>query len=241
LIETGKKKNNYIKIIITLLEQFIEDKRVTLSKKPLKEYRQDPKIYHYYNEIIRYWSKLNYIINKTVRSLDISLDSNVSKNDFELAKCLYSAYRMLWEDATPEQILTEISLRNPQILARLKTFSWEIALKGKTTLEKLSIFYAMPSFLIQKLLRLMSEEFLKQNLRALNDHKNKEFFTVHLSKNMKNIIKDSKLYHKDPHLPYLYHVPLRLKSQFVTSTLYKSKDMIILDKGSAAIVNIFLQ
>ena len=82
---------------------------------------------------------------------------------------------MLWEDATSEQILAEISLRNPQILARLKTFSWEIALEGKTTLEKLSILYAMPSFLIQKLFRVMSADFLEENLRILNDLKKKEF------------------------------------------------------------------
>ena len=230
MIETEKHTHNHIKTIITLLEQFIEDKSVTLNK---LEYRQVPKIFHYYNEIIRYWSKLNYMINKTFRSLE-----SKEVNNYELAKCLYSAYRMLWEDATSEQILTEISLRNPQILARLKTFSWEIALEGKTTLEKLSILFAMPSFLIQKLLRVMNEDFLKQNLRALNDHKNKEFFTIHLNKNVKYKIKDSKIFIKDLHLPDLYHVPLSRKSQFVTSTRYKSGDMIILDKGSAAIVNI---
>ncbi len=231
MIETEKHTHNHIKTIITLLEKFIEDKSVTLNK---LEYRQVPKIFHYYNEIIRYWSKLNYMINKTFRSLD----TKDVKNNLELAKCLYSAYRMLWEDAIPEQILTEISLRNPQILARLKTFSWEIALEGKTTLEKLSILYAMPSFLIRKLLGVMNEEFLRQNLRALNNHKKKEFFTVHLSKYTKNSIKDSKMFHKDSHLPHLYHIPLSRKSQFVTSTLYTSRDMIILDKGSAAIVNI---
>ena len=60
--ETEKKKHIYTKTIITLLEQFIEDKRVTLKN---FEYRQNPIIYHYYYEIVRYWSKLNYIINKT--------------------------------------------------------------------------------------------------------------------------------------------------------------------------------
>lgn len=231
MIDTEKEKHYYIKTLITLLEHFIENKRIPLKK---LEYRQDPKIYHYYNEIIRYWSKLNYIINKTVRSLN---SKDVISN-FELAKCLYSAYRMLWEDATPDQILSEISLRNPQILARLKTFSWEIALEHKTPLEKLSILYAMPSFLIQKLLGVMNEEFLKENLGALNNHKKKEFFTVHLSKYTKNSIKDLKKFHKDPHIPDLYHVPLNRKSQFVISPLHKSKDIIILDKGSAAIVNI---
>ena len=231
MFETENKKDNYVKTIITLLEQFIEDKRIPLNK---LEYRQDPKIYHYYNEIVRYWSKLNYIINKSFRSLD----SKDAKNNFELAKCLYSAYRMLWEDATSEQILTEISLRNPQILARLKTFSWKIALEDKTSLEKLSILYAMPSFLIQKLLGVMNEEFLKQNLRALNDHKNKEFFTIHMIKNAKKTIEKFKMGYKDLHLPFLYHIPLSYKSKVVTSLLHKSKDMIIMDKGSAAIVNI---
>ena len=231
MIETEKHTHNHIKTIITLLEQFIKDKSVTLNK---LEYRQVPKVFHYYNEIIRYWSKLNYMINKTLRSLE----SKDVKNNRELAKCLYSAYRMLWEDARPEQILTEISLRNPQILEKLKTFSWEIALEGKTPLEKLSILFAMPSFLIQKLLRVMNEDFLKQNLRALNEHKNKEFFTVHLSKGKKNSFKDSKMFRKDSHLPNLYHVPLSYKSQFVTSLRQKAKDIIILDKGSAAIVNI---
>ena len=231
MIETETHTHNHIKTIITLLEHFIENKRIPLKK---LEYRQDPKIFHYYNEIIRYWSKLNYIINKTFRSLD----SKDVRSNLELAKCLYSAYRMLWEDATSEQILTEISLMNPQILARLKTFSWDIALEDKTLLEKLSILFAMPSFLIQKLMRVMSGDFLEQNLRALNDPKIKEFFTVHLSKGKKNSFKDSKMFRKDSHLPNLYHVPLSRKSQFVLSTLHKSKDIIILDKGSAAIVNI---
>ncbi|MHA1255237.1 MAG: hypothetical protein ACTSPS_06500 [Promethearchaeota archaeon] len=231
MIDTEKHTHNHIKTIITLLEQFIEDKSVTLNK---LEYRQVPKIYHYYNEIIRYWSKLNYIINKTFRSLE----SKVVKNNLELAKCLYSAYRMLWEDAKPEQILTEISLRNPQILEKLKTFSWDIALEDKPPLEKLSILFAMPSFLIQKLMRVISGDFLEQNLRALNDHKNKEIFTIHLSKDVKKLPENLKGGYKDQHFPSLYHIPLRYKSKVVTSLRQKSKEILILDKGSAAIVNI---
>jgi len=231
LIETEKHTHNHIKAIITLLEQFIEDKSVPLNK---LEYRQVPKIFHYYNEIIRYWSKLNYMINKTFRSLD----SKDVKNNLELAKCLYSAYRMLWEEATPEQILAEISLRNPQILARLKTFSWEIALEDKTSFERLSILYAMPSFLIQKLMRVIDVNFLEENLRALNDHKKKEFFTIHLNKSVKKLPENLKGGYKDPHLPFLYHIPLSYKSKVVTSLPHKSKEMIIMDKGSAAIVNI---
>ena len=53
--------------ILNLVSQFIEKKIVNLDKTN----REHPIVFHYYTEIVRYWSKLNYIFQKTLRSLDL--------------------------------------------------------------------------------------------------------------------------------------------------------------------------
>ncbi len=54
-----------IDIVISLITQFLDGKHTSLIEK----YRTNPQIIHYYKEIIRYWSKLNFIVNKTLRSM----------------------------------------------------------------------------------------------------------------------------------------------------------------------------
>ena len=124
-----------IEIIISLLERFLSGETGIISK---RKYRS-PKILHYYNEIVRYWNKLNYIIKKTLRSL--KLDNQI--NQIDRARYLYITYRILFENASNDSIFNELNILKDnvnisQFIKRIHTFSWEKAIRGKSKIEILS-------------------------------------------------------------------------------------------------------
>ena len=90
-----------------MLNQFIEGEIVNLDKIS----REDPKIFHYYTEIIRYWSKLNFIFQKTLRSLKF-LD--IPQN--QLPKYIYTLYRKMQENTPEKNIINELNLSISQDL-----------------------------------------------------------------------------------------------------------------------------
>ncbi|MFW9938799.1 MAG: hypothetical protein ACFFD5_14215, partial [Candidatus Thorarchaeota archaeon] len=77
MIKINKKSIN---TILKLLNSFLRGETDIKSD----EYYSDPIINHYYNEIIRYWSQLNFIIKKTLRSLE-----NSNLKEIDMAKLLY--------------------------------------------------------------------------------------------------------------------------------------------------------
>ena len=133
-----------IEIILSLITQFLEGKRTSFDEK----HRENPQIIHYYKEIVRFWSKLNFIINKTLRSMKKEI--RISHN--ERAIYLYSTYRLKMENATIRLILDELKISKESnidvFLEKLNTFSWKRAFEGKNEEEILSIKEAIPSFFI---------------------------------------------------------------------------------------------
>ena len=166
-----------IDIVISLITQFLEGKFTSLNG----QYRENPHIVHYYKEIIRYWSKLNFIVNKTLRSMG----KTAKIGHDESAIYLYSTYRLMMENATIDSIVNELKLSKESnilsYLTKMSTFSWKRAFEEKSKEEILSIEEAMPSFFIEHLLPVMSLDFLKKNIQFLNDVKKSEVFTVRIN------------------------------------------------------------
>ncbi len=221
--------------ILNLLNRFLKGEVIKLTELD----RIDPIIFHYYHEIIRFWSKLNFLIKKTFRSIE----NSDSFDMIEIEKYLYSTYRTVWEDAPNKSVLKEIE---PYInsdkeifsifLNKLRSFSWDKALRGKSPQEKLSIEEAIPSFVVQRLSNIVSFDFLKENIHSMNDFSKKTTFTVFVKKNIENAFKEKAIFHEDKDITNLFHITIKYKSEILRSESYQSGDLIILDKGSALIV-----
>ena len=238
---------NSINEIIGLLNQFIEGKIVNLGEIN----RENPKIFHYFTEIVRYWSKLNYIFRKTLRSL-----KSFDVPEIEKAKYIYAVYRKIQENASNKSLIKELHSINSQdsnllqFLGRLKQFSWKRALEGKSRREKLSIKEAIPTFFIDRLLSVTSFEFLEGNVKIMNRFHNYDNFLRMRSRDIKipnqvsikNMENELKTYDipikKDREIPELYYIPNDKKSLILKSKFYISGNLIFQDKASAAVVKV---
>ncbi|MHA1438410.1 MAG: hypothetical protein ACTSPD_12620 [Promethearchaeota archaeon] len=236
-------KFNSIQKLINLLSGFLEGKYKIYNEK----YQKNAYIIHYYNEIIRNWNKLNFIIKKTIRSLNFEQIGDKR----ELAKLFYAVYRLLWENSKKSEIDSELKYESEkdlkifQIIKKLKSFSWQKALAGKTFEEKLSISKAIPRFLIRHLIPVMDKTFLKKNIDAMNDYK-KYKYSIYIpnerikAKLLKEIsndpLKKTKLLLKDIDIPELYYI-LSIRA-ILKSELYRQGKIIILNKASLAVVKI---
>jgi len=233
--------------LLHLIHQFIEKKIVVLDKFE----RKDVKIFHYYNEIVRYWSKLNYIFRKTFRSLN---QVDISKD--ELVRYIYSTYRVIFENSSNNEILKELNLSKNQELSyliffnKLREFSIKIALKHKQLKEKLSIEEAIPTFVINRLLPVMNFEFLKKNIQFMNNlTKYDNFFRINdfsdsvVNQRLINEIKEElKTYNisikQDKEIPELYKIPREKKSLVLRSKSYILGKLNFQDKASAAVIRV---
>ena len=83
----------------------------------------------------------------------------------------------------------------------------------------------------------MDIQTIEENIRVMNDYKHVKYFTIHTNRDIGQIINTSE-YVKDPEISNLYHIPIKSKSDFIKSELYSSRDIIILDKASATVVNL---
>ncbi len=241
-----------IQNLIEFIEKFKKSKRFSLPR----DSTLDPQIIYYFSEVIRNWNKLNYIIKKTLRSLNL----NDEFNEFEQALLFYITYRIRLENVALDSLLNELKYyriidRNfehfKSFSMKAKTFSWEIALKGKSNIERLSITESIPSFFIEKLQEVMDSSYIKENLRFMNSFKEKDYFSTYLAKDVDFILSTSsfknfkpvtsqtdQIFQKDSNVSHLYHIPINLKNKFVDSELVHSGDIIILDKASASIVDL---
>jgi 16S rRNA (cytosine967-C5)-methyltransferase len=209
-------------------------------------YYSDQFVNHYYNEIIRFWNQLNFIIKKTLRSVG---DYDLKQN--EMAKLLYATYRIFFENTSKKKILHELPNfeNNLAFLEKLFTFSWKIALKGKSLEEKLSIKEAIPRFLIEHLKPVMPYDFLIKNIKKLNEYnKNRKiYFRINSLANIDNpkvLIKSIKENFQgngiqikaDPDIPELYLTTNKNKNIILKKGYYKTGKIIFQDKASAAVV-----
>ena len=197
------------------------------------------KVYHYYNEIVRYWNQINFIINKTSRSFK----KRKYPPNIDRSILLYATYRIFYEKASPEQVLLESSLKQEVIafLNRIKTFSWDIALKKKSQIERLSIQKAIPSFFIEKLLKVMNIEEIKKITEYLNQSYDNEqsSFLILSPEDERSIIKNLRnkniKFNPDPHIPFLFTLDDKNKKVIMSSTLYSEGKVLFLNKSSAIV------
>lgn len=235
-----KIKEGNIEIIISLLERFLSGETGIISKKKYTH----PRILHYYNEIVRYWSKLNYIIKKTLRSLKI----NNQNTQVDKARYLYITYRILLEKASNNSIFNELripkdNLNISQFIKRLHTFSWEKAIKGKSKIEILSLNEAIPTFFINHLKSVMLFKDIEKNIRYMNNINNLKEISVRVNtiqsriEDIQNILKmDNINYRIDQEIPEIIHIPIE-KIKIINKLLQTGK-LIIQDKGSVAVVKV---
>ncbi len=224
-----------------------------------KNDRENPTVLHYYNEIIRFWSKLNFIIKKTLRSLNQpEFSDNIEKSFY-----YYSTYKILWENASIKSIIDTLNLLNNfsnkkfksskfySFLNKLQSFSWDKALFGKPFEEKLSIEEAIPTFFINRLKHVMSLELIKNNIKYMNNLNKKAISTVRVNELSSDLPIKELMYQikedfdnkninlqQDLDFPELFHVPFSKKSLIIKSKWYKSGNLIFQDKSSLAVVHV---
>lgn len=243
-----KARKDSLNIILTHLENFLESKPTNQSIFN----KRDPRILHYYNEIVRNWSKLNFILRKTGRSLEQFGDLN----NHDIAKYLFITYRILWEKSSRESMIKEFhissreDLKLKEYFEKLKSFSWKKALSGKSKEEKISITEAIPSFVIERLLPVISIDFLKKNIQFMNTYNKNTDCVVricHISNHLdsqdipKFITYDfmkKGIFKQDPDFPELFHTPIKNKQKIIKSKWYRSGNIVIQDKASVSVVKI---
>lgn len=214
------------------------------SYSTLKSKRRNPRIIHYYNEIVRFWNKLNFIIKR-------NLPDSIRISTNQLAQYLYVTYRIFWENTSDKTIFKEVKGINKNFLKNIRKFSWEKALQSKDMKEKLSICEAVPSFMIERLLPVMNLDFIKDNIQAMNGLAKGDRTTVRINRllekehmgNLDLIIKSEleKLnisFTKDTHIEDLIIVPSNMKSEILKSHIYQRGFLIFQDKASAAVIDV---
>ncbi len=166
---------------------------------------------------------------------------------------LLATYRLIFEKADIETIIKELGQKNDFIsfLKKLQTFSWKFALKGKSKLEKLSIKEAIPSFFIEHLLPVIDFEFLKKNIRYMNQYASQKNITFRINTLPKNYSLESlvnsieKEFNKnnimitqDAENPLIFHTALKNKRKILLSDWYRSGNLIFQDKASMEITKL---
>lgn len=167
---------------------------------------------------------------------------------------LYSIYRLIFEKASIQTIVTELNLKDDFInfLRRLKTFSWKSALYTKNKFERLSILEAIPNFFIEHLTPVMNFDSIKRNIRYMNQFADQESTTFRVntlttgSNSLQSLISsmeedldkmDIKIW-KDKDIPLIFHTLYKNKSKILRSRYYKSAKIIFQDKATSAIVDL---
>ncbi|MDD1776915.1 MAG: RsmB/NOP family class I SAM-dependent RNA methyltransferase [Candidatus Helarchaeota archaeon] len=234
--------------ILHLLIQFLEAKTDIFSRDEV----DNPQIYHYFKEIIRYWSKLNFIILTT---------SGTMKNRPPLqAKLLYAAYRTFFENSAIRPLLEELNSVSmtpterdflTSFLNKIHTFNWELALHQKSVDERLSLELAVPTFVIQKLRPVMTPDFLHLNLQEMNSQKEKSTQPLRIntlgaedaeddfiSRIKSDLRRQGIEFQQDSEFPEILHIPTEKKAILIRSEWYRSGYLVFQDKSSVAIVSI---
>jgi len=205
----------------------------------LKTFGYSPKTIHYYYEIVRFWNKINFLVNRT--SFDSTLHSEI-----KLAKKFYVIYRIFWEKASNETILRELKTVDKIFLKNIRQFSWKKALAGKNEIEKLSICEGIPTFMINHLLPVMNFEFLKDNIKYMDndgiaylrfnilkrEDQQKKIFSQ-----IKNELKEKKIrFNEDNQIPYMIAIPRTMRSKVIKDYWYQKGYLMFQNKASAAVV-----
>ena len=144
-MNTSKKLENIssqgIPILLELIQKYL-DRQILLPT-----YKNDAYTRHYLMEIIRNKNKIQFILNKTLRSMKIDKKQMIVPENL----LFYTVYAFFWEKKGIDKLKNEIlplSLKKEQIqffkqfYERLTNFIWEYALKGKPEIEQF-IYHSM--------------------------------------------------------------------------------------------------
>jgi 16S rRNA C967 or C1407 C5-methylase (RsmB/RsmF family) len=235
--------------IIDLLSQRFSKPKNTTSKKSTSRHTRSE--HHYYTEITRYFNQIQFIINKTKRSLSES-------SNLEIAYYLYITYRYFWEKSKFKDIRVDfkqnLSLEEEKELLsfynRLMTWNWDISLQNKQKIEKLSIRYAAPTFFIQRLLPVLEYEQIQQNIVAM-DQRSREganYLRINATTRSNNEILDKKDFFIEyfkkkgvnfepvEDFPFLLQSKVQDKDKIVTDLYYRQNQLTFQEKASVASV-----
>jgi 16S rRNA C967 or C1407 C5-methylase (RsmB/RsmF family) len=178
----------------------------------------------------------------------MSLDS-ILHSEIKVAKNFYAVYRIFWEKASNKIILRELEDFDNFFLKRIRQFSWEKALAGKTKIEKVSICEGIPTFLINHLLPVMKLKFLEENIKYM-DNSIKEG-TAYLRFNalrsaesprkifsrIKEEFKEKNIkFSEDKQIPFLINIPISMKKEVIQDAWYKKGYLMFQDKASVVVV-----
>ncbi|MFX1380548.1 MAG: RsmB/NOP family class I SAM-dependent RNA methyltransferase [Promethearchaeota archaeon] len=231
-------KDSDIQIIFKLISRLVKKE---ISSLPV-DLRKNPTVLHYYNEIIRFWNKINFVVKKTLRGSD-SLKART------FSKYLYVTYRILWESATEKEIINEIINLDKKFLHQLKSFSWKKALIKKDDVEKLSILESIPSFMIKHLLPIMKMDFLKENIKFMNRDVDDIEITIRVNnlhrktstedfykQIIEGLSKDQIEYRRDSDIPEMFWIPLCQKIKVLSNYFYQKGFLLFQDKASGTVI-----
>ncbi len=236
-----------LEILLKGLSDFIDGKSRLLKEK----HRKNATVFHYYQEIVRNWNKLNFIINKTTRSLKtkVDLDSHLK------AHLYYSTYRIFQEKVPIRIIIQELKPSDKllELLKKLTSFSWSRALEGKSFNESLSLEEAIPTFFIERLTPVFSKEFLIETIKSMNYTPTSLDVSFRINdlrfKNDRNttckfiiddLRKEGIKSHQDKEVPFIYYTKNEFKSKLLSSEWYKKGYIILHDKASFLISQLLL-
>jgi 16S rRNA (cytosine967-C5)-methyltransferase len=115
--------------------------------------------------------------------------------------------------------------------------------------EKLSINGAIPSFMINHLLPVMTLDFIKDNIQVMNGiyGDDRSFLRINRLQNQKknvNIIIKSEFekykipFDMDPHIKDLITIPTSMKNIVLKTPIYQEGHLIFQDKASAAVIEV---
>jgi 16S rRNA (cytosine967-C5)-methyltransferase len=210
--------------------------------------------HHYLTEIIRYWNHLHFIVKKTLRSLP----KDSMRDKINIETCLYLSYRYFWEAAQFSDVLKELTIDEtlPErsylqtFYDKLSSFKWEIALQNKSTTEKLSIKYAIPSFIINTLLPIMDYTKITKNIKAMDEGARNGIFYLRVQNSNDSITPFTNDFSSiieefarigvktkpDNDFPSILQVSVKDKVKILKSKYYKEKKVVFQDKASYAAV-----
>ena len=162
-------------------------------------------IFHYEREILRHRNQLQYIARKSIRMpspISFQKSPHISTKNpsqtvqslrnlsplLESSIVLYLVYRIRHENVHFTSLWSELesflkiyftSKQFAYLYKRIKNFSWDIALRGKTPVERLSLRFAMPSFFIQQLVKKLGMSEAEKQIKAISKaHKMGKFSVV---------------------------------------------------------------
>lgn len=227
--------------ILDIISKFINKESSVL---PIN-LRKNVKVVHYYNEIIRFWNKLNFIVKKTQRDFN-------SLSNRKVAKYLYATYRIIWEKASEKTIINELKTIDKKYLNRIRSFSWKKALEDVDEKVKFSINEAIPSFMVNRLLPVMGYEFLKENINYMNYLEQNVEISIRINKLTKTNLREEEIssaikenfkinsisFYEDPDIADLFQVPKTSKNKILDNSFYKNGFLIFQDKASAAVIQV---